>query len=554
MSRILCYNGLMAHTSFTAQMAAKTGLDEKYIIPYGLDKAKVSLQAFKSTDKRGKLILVSALTPTPAGEGKTTVSIGLAQGMQAIGKKVCLALREPSMGPVFGRKGGATGGGASSITPGESINLCFNGDFPAITAANNLLAAVIDNALFYKTTRLDQNKVTWKRVMDMNDRSLRSIVVGLNRNGVPREDGFNITPASEIMACFCLAEDFDDLRRRIDNIVIGFTADDEAVYARELGVTDALLAILRDAINPNLVQSLEGVPAFVHGGPFANIAHGCNSVIATKMAMTCGDYAVTEAGFAFDLGAEKFLDIKCRQSGISPDAIVIVATIRALKMHGGVAKTDLETPNADAVRRGLDNLAAHIESAKLYNRPVTVAINLFAATDTEEEIAAVKELCASMDVRCAVADVFGKGGAGATELAKLVTDSISDSPAPFECLYSLDIPVEERMATIARKIYGADGIVLTKAAQKKLALMEKNGLTALPICMAKTQNSLSDNAALTGRPKGFTITIRDFEIANGAGFLVALCGDILRMPALPKVPSACDIRVDADGNISGMKG
>ena len=544
----------MAHTSFTAQMAAKTGLDEKYIIHYGLDKAKVSLQALKSSDKRGKLILVSALTPTPAGEGKTTVSIGLAQGMQTIGKKVCLALREPSMGPVFGRKGGATGGGASSITPGESINLCFNGDFPAITNANNLLAAVIDNALFYKTTRLDQNKVTWKRVMDMNDRSLRSIVVGLNRNGVPREDGFNITPASEIMACFCLAEDLDDLRRRIDNIVIGFTAEDEAVYARELGVTDALLAILREAINPNLVQSLEGVPAFVHGGPFANIAHGCNSVIATKMALTCADYAVTEAGFAFDLGAEKFLDIKCRQSGLSPDAIVIVATIRALKMHGGVAKTELEAPNAEAVRRGLDNLAAHIESAKLYNRPVTVAINLFAASDTEEEIAAVKELCASMGVRCAVADVFGKGGAGATELAQLVTESISDSPAPFECLYSLDIPVEERMSAIARKIYGADGVVLTKAAQKKLALMEKNGLTDLPICMAKTQNSLSDNAALTGRPKGFTITVRDFEIANGAGFLVALCGDILRMPALPKVPSACAIRVDAEGNISGMKG
>ena len=544
----------MAHTSFTAQMAAKTGLDEKYIIPYGLDKAKVSLQALKSSDKRGKLILVSALTPTPAGEGKTTVSIGLAQGMQAIGKKVCLALREPSMGPVFGRKGGATGGGASSITPGESINLCFNGDFPAITAANNLLAAVIDNALFYKTTRLDQNKVTWKRVMDMNDRSLRSIVVGLNRNGVPREDGFNITPASEIMACFCLAEDLDDLRRRIDNIVIGFTAEDEAVYARELGVTDALLAILREAINPNLVQSLEGVPAFVHGGPFANIAHGCNSVIATKMALACADYAVTEAGFAFDLGAEKFLDIKCRQSGLSPDAIVIVATIRALKMHGGVAKTELETPNAEAVRRGLDNLAAHIESAKLYNRPVTVAINLFAASDTEEEITAVKELCASMGVRCAVADVFGKGGAGATELAQLVTESISDSPAPFECLYSLDIPVEERMATIARRIYGADGVVLTKAAQKKLALMEKNGLTSLPVCMAKTQNSLSDNAALTGRPKGFTVTVRDFEIANGAGFLVALCGDILRMPALPKVPSACAFRVDAEGNISGMKG
>ncbi len=544
----------MADTSFTAQMAAKLGLDEKYVIPYGYDKAKVSLEVLKQDRKQGRLILVSALTPTPAGEGKTTVSIGLAQGLQAVGQKVCLALREPSMGPVFGRKGGATGGGASSITPGESINLGFTGDFPAITAANNLLAAVIDNALFYKTTRLDQNKVTWKRVMDMNDRSLRQIVIGLNKNGVAREDGFNITPASEIMACFCLAGDRDDLRRRIDNIVIGFTADDEAVYARELGVTDALLAILKEAVNPNLVQSLEGVPAFVHGGPFANIAHGCNSVIATKMALACADYAVTEAGFAFDLGAEKFLDIKCRQSGLSPDAIVIVATIRALKMHGGVAKTELETPNADAVRRGLDNLAAHIESARLYKRPVTVAINLFAATDTEEEIAAVKEMCAGMGVGCAVADVFGKGGAGATELAETVLASMQPEYEPFECLYSLDLSVEERMATIARKIYGADGVVLTKAAQKKLALMARNGLTDLPICMAKTQNSLSDNAGLLGRPKGFTVTVRDFEIANGAGFLVALCGDIMRMPGLPKVPSACDIKVDADGNITGMKG
>ncbi|MBQ8478761.1 MAG: formate--tetrahydrofolate ligase [Akkermansia sp.] len=552
----MCYTARMANTqSFTAQMAAALGLDEQMIVPYGRDKAKVSLQVLRERPRKGKLILVSALTPTPAGEGKTTVSIGLAQGLKANGKSVCLALREPSMGPVFGRKGGATGGGASSITPGESINLCFNGDFPAITAANNLLAAVIDNALFYKTTRLDQNKVLWKRVIDMNDRSLRNIVVGLNRNGVPREDGFNITPASEIMACFCLAEDLEDLRRRIDNIVVGFTADDEAVYAREFGVTDSLLAILREAINPNLVQSLEGVPAFVHGGPFANIAHGCNSVIATKMALACADYAVTEAGFAFDLGAEKFLDIKCRQSGLSPDAIVIVATIRALKMHGGVAKTELDPPNAEAVRRGLANLQAHIESAKLYNRPVTVAINLFEAFDTEEEIAAVKELCAQMGVGCAVANVFGKGGAGAQELATIVAESMEGAaPEPFKCLYELDMPVEERMATIARKIYGADGVVLTKAAQKKLALMAANGLTDLPICMAKTQNSLSDNATLPGRPTGFTITVRDFEIANGAGFLVALCGDIMRMPALPKVPSACAIKVDADGNISGMKG
>lgn len=546
----------MANTeSFTAKMAATLGLDEQMIVPYGRDKAKVSLQVLRERPRKGKLVLVSALTPTPAGEGKTTVSIGLAQGLKANGKSVCLALREPSMGPVFGRKGGATGGGASSITPGESINLCFNGDFPAITSANNLLAAVIDNALFYKTTRLDQNKVLWKRVIDMNDRSLRNIVVGLNKNGVPREDGFNITPASEIMACFCLAEDLEDLRRRIDNIVVGFTADDQAVYAREFGVTDSMLAILREAINPNLVQSLEGVPAFVHGGPFANIAHGCNSVIATKMALACADYAVTEAGFAFDLGAEKFLDIKCRQSGLSPDAIVIVATIRALKMHGGVAKTELDPPNAEAVRRGLANLQAHIESAKLYNRPVTVAINLFEAFDTEEEIAAVKELCAQMGVGCAVANVFGKGGEGARELATIVAESMEGpAPAPYKCLYELDIPVEERMATIARKIYGADGVVLTKAAQKKLALMAANGLTDLPICMAKTQNSLSDNATLPGRPTGFTITVRDFEIANGAGFLVALCGDIMRMPALPKVPSACAIKVDADGNISGMKG
>ena len=547
--------GMAGSCNFSAQMAAKLGLEEEWVIPYGRDKAKVSLAALKHRPRTGKLILVSALTPTPAGEGKTTVSIGLAQGLQAIGKKACLALREPSMGPVFGRKGGATGGGASSITPGDSINLCFNGDFPAITAANNLLAAVIDNALFYKTTRLDQNKVTWKRVMDMNDRALRQIIVGVNRNGVVREDGFNITPASEIMACFCLAEDLEDLRRRIDNIVVGFTADDEAVYAKEFGVTDAMLAILRDAINPNLVQSLEGVPAFVHGGPFANIAHGCNSVIATKMALSCADYAVTEAGFAFDLGAEKFLDIKCRQSGLAPDAIVIVATIRALKMHGGVDKKNLDPADPEAVRRGMDNLEAHIESARYYGRPITVAINLFEGLDTAEEIAVVQERCAALGIPCAVANVFGKGGEGAKELAEIVAKSIAMSaPQPFAPLYELDIPVQERMRTIARRIYGADDVTLTPAARKKLALMEKNGLTDLPVCMAKTQNSLSDNANLPGRPTGFTITVRDFEIANGAGFLVALCGDIMRMPALPKIPAACSIKVDATGNISGMKG
>lgn len=553
----MCYTKRMnEQQTFTARMAEKLGLDEKWIVPYGRDKAKVSIEALKEREARGKLILVSALTPTPAGEGKTTVSIGLAQGLQKVGKRACLALREPSMGPVFGRKGGATGGGASSITPGESINLCFNGDFPAITAANNLLAAVIDNALFYRTTRLDQNKVTWKRVMDMNDRALRNIVVGLNKNGVPREDGFNITPASEIMACLCLAEDVADLRRRIDNIVVGFTAEDEAVYASEFGVTDALLAILREAINPNLVQSLEGVPAFVHGGPFANIAHGCNSVVATKMALRCADYVVTEAGFAFDLGAEKFLDIKCRQSGLAPEAIVLVATIRALKMHGGADKKSLETPDVQAVRRGLPNLQAHMESARKFGRPVTVAINLFAASDTDEEIAVVQECCADMGVRCAVADVFGHGGEGATELADTVVRSIEEAgrQESFRPLYDLDIPVEERMRSIACGIYGADGVKLTPSAVKKLALLEKNGLTNLPVCMAKTQNSLTDDAKIIGRPTGFTITVRDFEIANGAGFLVALCGDIMRMPALPKIPAATAIRVDERGQITGMKG
>lgn len=548
--------GGMSTCSFTETMAAALGLDELDVIPYGRDRAKVDHRVLKRKPLQGKLILVSALTPTPAGEGKTTVSIGLAQGLKAEGKSVCLALREPSMGPVFGRKGGASGGGKSSITPGASINLNFNGDFPAITSANNLLAAVIDNALFHGTTRLDQNKVTWKRVMDMNDRCLRQIVVGVNHNGVTREDGFNITPASEIMACFCLAEDMEDLRNRIDNIVVGFTRDDEAVYAREFGVTDALLAILNEALNPNLVQSLEGVPAFVHGGPFANIAHGCNSVIATKMALACADYAVTEAGFAFDLGAEKFLDIKCRQSGLAPDAMVIVATIRALKMHGGMSKDQLDTPSPAAVKAGLPNLAAHLDSARLFKRPVTVAINLFESLDAEEEIAVVREFCEAQGVGFAVANVFNGGGEGSRELARAVLASMEQSPAPqpFRCLYELDLPVEERMRTIARRIYGADDVILTPKASRKLALMEKNGLTGLPICMAKTQNSLSDNAKLPGRPTGFTVTVRDFEIANGAGFLVALCGDIMRMPALPKEPAACAIRVDAEGRISGMKG
>ncbi len=393
--------------------------------------------------------------------------------------------------------------------------------------------------------------------MDMNDRALRHIVCGLggSTHGVSREDGFNITAASEIMAVLCLSADLGDLKRRVGNIIVAYDYDNNPVYCRQLGVVDAVVITLKDALKPNLVQTLEGTPAFIHGGPFANIAHGCNSIIATKTAMSYADIVVTEAGFGADLGAEKFLDIKCRRSGLSPDAIVIVATIRALKMHGGVDKKQLDAPNPEAVKRGLANLQAHIESAKLYKRPVTIAINLFEAFDTEEEIAEVKSLCASLGVGCAVANVFGKGGAGSQELAELVVQSIESYAAePFECLYPLNIPVEERMATIARKIYGADGVVLTPAAKKKLALMAANGLTDLPVCMAKTQNSLSDNASLPGRPTGFTITVRDFEIANGAGFLVALCGDIMRMPGLPKVPSACDIKVDSFGNISGMKG
>lgn len=545
----------MAALSFTAAMASALGLDEQDLIPYGRDRAKVSIDVLEKRPPQGRLILVSALTPTPAGEGKTTVSIGLAQGLKAEGKSVCLALREPSMGPVFGRKGGATGGGRSSLTPGESINLGFNGDFAAITAANNLLAAVIDNALFYGTTRLDQNKVIWKRVTDMNDRALRHIVVGLNHNGVSREEGFNITPASEVMACLCLAENREDLRRRLDKMVVGFTRNDEAVFAGEFGVTDAMLAILSEAIHPNLVQSLEGVPAFVHGGPFANIAHGCNSVLATKMALACADYAVTEAGFAFDLGAEKFLDIKCRQSGLAPDAIVLVATVRALKMHGGTAKADLDVPDPAAVRAGLPNLEAHLSSAALFGRPLTVALNLFAGSDTEEEIDVVRSFCREQGVRFAVADVFSRGGEGARELAREVLAGMQEAPAePFRCLYELDLSPVDRMRCIAQKIYGAEDVVLTPRAHRRLELMRRNGLTHLPICMAKTQNSLSDNSRLTGRPKGFTITVRDFEIANGAGFLVALCGDIMRMPALPKQPAACAIRVDDSGRISGMKG
>ncbi len=529
----------------------KLGVDEQYVLPIGRNKAKISLDVLNQPATPGKLILVSAITPTPSGEGKTTVSVGLAQGLQAIGKKACLALRQPSMGPVFGRKGGATGGGKSSLTPMEEINMHFTGDFHAITSAHNLISAILDNAMFFRTINIDERKVTWKRVMDMNDRSLRSIVVGMNKQGFPRETGFDITPASEIMACLCLATSYKDMEDRVNRIVIGFTSDDKPVYAGELGITGSVMALLKDALMPNLVQSLEGVPCFLHGGPFANIAHGCNSVLATKMALHFGDYAVTEAGFAFDLGAEKFLDIKCRQAGLSPSAIVIVATARALKMHGGAALADLKNTDVDALKKGLANLDAHLDAAANYKRPVVVAINKF-FDDSQEELDAILEHCKERGVACAIADIFSEGGEGGRELAQLVVEAV-DTPSPeFKPLYETNLPVIDKLNAIARNIYGADGVELTLAARKRLAQFEASGLTELPICMAKTQNSLSDNGKLRGRPSGFTVTVRDFEIANGAGFLVALCGEILRMPALPITPNATKIHLDENGNVIGL--
>lgn len=534
-------------------LARQLGIAPEMVEPYGRDKGKISLAALQSSGKRGKMILVSAITPTPAGEGKTTVSIGLAQGLRLLGKNVALALRQPSMGPVFGRKGGATGGGKSTIQPATEINLQFTGDFHAITSAHNLLAAAIDNKLYFRNTRLDPRRVTWKRVVDMNDRSLRNIIVGCQNNGVPRESGFDITVASEIMAILCLAENYEDLRARLNKMVVGFDAENKPVFAEEIGVTGSLMAILKEALKPNLVSSVEGVPAFVHGGPFANIAQGCNSVIATKMAMAYADYAITEAGFAFDLGGEKFLNIKCRSAGIAPDAVVIVATIRALKMHGGKSLKELTDADVPAVERGLENLGAHIESAKKFGRPIVVALNKF-PTDTAEEFAAVEKFCAEQGVPAAYAGAFAEGGPGCTELAKLVCEASEKSSPAFCPTYPLDLPVEAKLETIAREIYGADGVVILPKARKKLETLALAGADSMMICMAKTQNSLSDDPTKLGRPKGFKITVRDFEIAAGAGFLVALTGDIMRMPALPKVPCAESIDLDADGNITGMLG
>ncbi len=533
-----------------ATLAHSLSISNDHLSLYGKDKAKISIRALKDRPQKGKLILVSAITPTPAGEGKTTVSIGLAQGLKKIGQSVALALRQPSMGPVFGRKGGATGGGRSTVQPAESINLHFTGDFHAITSAHNLLSSVLDNQLFNQQTRLRPDGLLWKRVLDVNDRALRSIRTSVGK-GTERAAGFDITAASEVMAILCLSESLADLRARLDRIVTGFTPEGEPVLAKEARVTGALMALLRDALQPNLVQSVEGVPAFLHGGPFANIAHGCNSVLATRMALTYADFAVTEAGFAFDLGGEKFMHIKCRQSGLQPEAIVIVATVRALKMHGGVALDALTHSDPEALSRGLDNLAAHLDSAAQFERPVIVAINQF-INDSAEEMALVHEFCKARGVPCATANVFGQGGDGATTLAETVLAALPKESKPLPFLYQPHDTVEQKLTAIATRIYGADGVTLTDAARAKFALFEKSGFGHLPLCMAKTQNSLSDDAAKLGRPRDFSITVRDFEIANGAGFLVALTGTMMRMPALPKVPAAERIQVSEDGVISGI--
>jgi formate--tetrahydrofolate ligase len=538
------------------EIARNLRIAPNHLETYGRDKAKVRLDALQAAEAErptGKLILVSAITPTPAGEGKTTTSIGLSQALHRIGKNSALALRQPSMGPVFGRKGGATGGGASRVEPSNTINLQFTGDFHAITAAHNLLAAAIDNRLRFRDLDLDAAKVTWKRALDMNDRALRHIVIGLggSSQGIPRESGFDITAASEVMAILCLADSPADLRARLDRILVGYTPKGDAVRAKDIGVTGSMTAILNEAMLPNLVQTTESTPAFIHGGPFANIAHGCNSILATRMALAMADYAVTEAGFAFDLGGEKFFDLKCRAANLNPAAIVLVATIRALKMHGGVELSKSKEPDPAAVERGLENLAAHLDSASHFDKPTVVAINQF-TSDTAEECNIVHNYCAGRGVACATADVFSAGGRGAIELAEKVVAAASSPATPFKPLYPLDWPAERKIEQIARIMYGADGVNILPAAATKLRKAANLGYAELPICMAKTQDSLSDNPKLRGRPKGFTLTVRDIEIAAGAGFLVALTGDIVRMPGLPERPAAERIDVDQHGRITGL--
>jgi formate--tetrahydrofolate ligase len=512
-------------------------LDADMVENYGARKAKVRLEALLAPPRKGKLILVSAITPTPAGEGKTTISIGLAQGLKVIGKRVALALRQPSMGPIFGRKGGATGGGRSSLIPDDEINLSLTGDFHAITSAHNLLAAAIDNRLHFRSAPLEAAAVTWKRVMDMNDRSLRHIRIGIGDEPAERDSGFDITAASEIMAILCLAQTYENLHFRLDRMVVGAACDGRPVLAKEFNIGDAMMAILKDTLKPNLVQSTEGVPAFVHGGPFANIAHGCNSILATNLALGYADYAVTEAGFAFDLGGEKFHDIKCPQAGLSPDAVILVATVRALKMHGGVSPKELDKPSPEAVSKGLPNLQAHLDAVAVFNRPVVVAINHFFG-DTPEEEAIISQFCESISIPYAIADIFSRGGSGGTDLAEKIVAATDHDLPPHTPLYGSDDSIESKINAIATRIYGADGVDFSDEAKQQIRSIEMRGFQRLPICMAKTQQSISDNPKLRGRPRDFRITVRGFEIANGAGFLVALTGKMLRMPALPRNPSA----------------
>ena len=537
------------------EIAKTAGIDEKHIEQYGRYKAKIDYSLLKESDRKdGKLVLVTAITPTPAGEGKTTTTIGLADGLRQIGKNVTVALREPSLGPVFGIKGGAAGGGYAQVVPMEDINLHFTGDFHAIGAANNLLAAMLDNHIYQgNALNIDPRRITWKRCVDMNDRQLRFVTDGLGGrvNGVPREDGYDITVASEIMAVFCLANSINDLKERLSRIVVAYTYDEKPVTAGQLGAVGAMAALLKDALKPNLVQTLEGTPAIVHGGPFANIAHGCNSVIATKMAMKLGDYAITEAGFGADLGAEKFLDIKCRYAGLTPSAVVIVATVRALKMHGGVPKTELGGENLEALEKGIPNLLRHVSNIKnVYKLPCVVAVNRF-PTDTDAEIELVIEKCRALGVNVVLSTVWAEGGKGGMALAEEVV-RLCEEPNDFSFSYELDGTIYSRIETIVRRIYGGDGVTFAPAAKKEIDKLTALGYGNLPVCMAKTQYSFSDDQTKIGAPEGFTVTVRNVKVSAGAGFIVALTGDIMTMPGLPKSPAAERIDVDENGRISGL--
>ena len=538
-----------------AKVAEKLGLTDEDLIPYGRYKAKINHKLIHSDRPDGKLILMTAISPTPAGEGKTTTSVGLADALNAMGKKTMLCLREPSLGPVFGVKGGAAGGGYAQVVPMEDINLHFTGDIHAIGTANNLLAAMIDNSIQQgNPLNIDPRRIAWKRCMDMNDRQLRFIVDGLGGkvNGTPREDGFDITVASEVMAIFCPATDLADLKDRLSRIVCAYTYDGQPVTAGQIGAAGAMAALLKDAIDPNLVQTLENNPAIIHGGPFANIAHGCNSVTATKLSLKLADYVVTEAGFGADLGAEKFLDIKCRMADLHPSAVVLVATVRALKSHGGVTKPDLNKPNVEAVRKGAANLERHIDNIKNgFGLPVCVAINAF-PTDTPEEMAVIEEVCAKAGVKCALSEVFAKGGEGGKALAETVLSIMPEAPQPIQYTYDLGASLPEKIEAVAKKIYRADGVTYTPAAKKMLDDLAAMGYGELPVCIAKTQYSFSDNAKLTGAPTGFKMNVREVRLSAGAGFVVVICGSIMTMPGLPKHPAAMDIDVDAEGRITGL--